>query len=166
MALPLFKATILAVRNYSDNNGSTKVIVRPTAMTVDGDIVDLDLPENRAVDAKPVCFRLRGENALDKLAAQLTSEWGERGFLKANQHIQFKPGSSIYFQGLGPGEWNGESTYKDEELLTMLRVIYSSISGSPTTKIRRVMTAGHAAVVTPEAAPQSAAEASWETVEA
>jgi hypothetical protein len=149
MSLPLFKATVLSQRSFEDSN-STKVIVRIDAMVLDGDLADLDRPEHRALDSKPTCFRLRGQNALDKIAGELTEHWTECGVLKANQHVSFKPGSSIYFQGLGPGEWDGKSTFKGEELLTMIRVLPDSITGAVTTRIRRVMTAATLGVETPQ----------------
>jgi hypothetical protein len=153
MALPLFKGRILWARGFKDEDkASTKVIVEIQAMVVpknggpDPDLTDLDKPENQAVEKPVVTFRLRGENALQEIEKRLNTEYAG-SLLKSNQHVELKPGSTIYFNGLGPAEWNGTSYFHEQKLQTMIRIRQNSITGAVTTRIARVMTAGAAAKV-------------------
>ncbi len=134
---PLFAATILDVRKFEDTN-TVKVIAKITGMSKAG-----GGPEDiKQIEGEPVqvCFRLRGHNFLDEKAAELTRNWTEIGLVKTNQEVAFRPGSTVYFEGVGPGEWDGKTTFRGNALHPMIKVYQNTISGRITTKLRRLTT--------------------------
>ena len=123
MTTTLFQGFLVSVSSYRDTK-QTKVVVRITHAAPDGDIADLK--QYRLVKPVLTSFRLKGENALDRIAD------GYRQWLEPWQEIRTRRGGIVYFTGQMLTE--SRDTYKGEPLVRLVGFSPDSLSFHPRAK--------------------------------